>query len=44
MLLEGFGWVDFRKQRPDPLEQLIWGITGEGGDSHLGVKAREFGN
>jgi hypothetical protein len=23
--------VDFRKRRPDPLQQLIWGITGERG-------------
>jgi hypothetical protein len=22
-------WVDFRLQEPDPLEQLIWGITGQ---------------
>lgn len=22
-------WVDFRKVTPDPLDQLIWGITGE---------------
>lgn len=22
-------WVDFRKQEPDPLAQLIWGITGK---------------
>ena len=21
-------WVDFRKDDPDPMEQLIWGITG----------------
>lgn len=27
--LEGMMWVDFRKDDPDPLEQLIWGITGE---------------
>lgn len=24
-----FHWVDFRKSNPDPLEQLIWGITGQ---------------
>lgn len=29
IFLEGMTWVDFRKQNPDPLEQLIWGITGE---------------
>ena len=28
ILLEGMQWVDFRKGDPDPLEQLIWGITG----------------
>lgn len=27
--LEGMQWVDFRVADPDPLEQLIWGITGE---------------
>ncbi|MFL5591536.1 MAG: toll/interleukin-1 receptor domain-containing protein [Ktedonobacteraceae bacterium] len=27
--LESMTWVDFRKQDPDPLERLIWGITGE---------------
>jgi hypothetical protein len=21
-------WVDFRKQDPDPLKQIVWGITG----------------
>ena len=26
--LEGMMWVDFRGLRPDPLDQLIWGITG----------------
>ncbi len=29
--LESMTWVDFRKQDPDPLERLIWGITGERG-------------
>jgi hypothetical protein len=24
----GYMWVDFRRQDPDPLELLIWGITG----------------
>jgi hypothetical protein len=28
LFLEGMTWVDFRKQVPDPMEQLIWGITG----------------
>src|SRR5262249_31483035 len=27
--LGGMTWVDFRKRNPDPLERLIWGITGE---------------
>jgi len=26
--LKGMTWVDFRSQDPDPMEQLIWGITG----------------
>lgn len=26
-----FTWVDFRKDDPDPLSQLIWGITGKKG-------------
>jgi len=29
VFLEAFQSVDFRKQDPDPMEQLIWGITGE---------------
>jgi len=31
VLLEGMTWVNFSKQMPDPMEQLIWGITGERG-------------
>lgn len=27
--LAGMTWVDFRKPEPDPLRQLIWGITGK---------------
>ena len=27
--LDGMMWVDFRSADPDPLQQLIWGITGE---------------
>jgi uncharacterized CHY-type Zn-finger protein len=26
--LKGMTWVDFRSQDPDPMERLIWGITG----------------
>ena len=33
VFLKGMTWVDFRKSDPDPLNQLIWGITGQ----------REFG-
>lgn len=28
LFLEGMHWVDFRKSDPNPLNQLIWGITG----------------
>jgi hypothetical protein len=28
LFLEGMMWIDFRKQEPIQLEQLIWGITG----------------
>jgi GTPase SAR1 family protein len=31
VFLEGMTWVSFAKQMPDPMEQLIWGITGERG-------------
>jgi TIR domain len=27
--LRGFTWVDFRRSAPEPLGQLIWGITGK---------------
>ena len=27
--LRGKIWVDFRRQRPEPFERLLWGITGE---------------
>ncbi|HEV2764689.1 MAG TPA: toll/interleukin-1 receptor domain-containing protein, partial [Pyrinomonadaceae bacterium] len=34
VFLKGFTWVDFRKALPDPLEQLVYGITGRrDGDS-----------
>lgn len=29
LFLQGMRWVDFRREEPDPLQQLIWGITGE---------------
>jgi hypothetical protein len=28
IFLRQFMWVDFRKEKPDPLKRLIWGITG----------------
>ncbi|HYB00655.1 MAG TPA: toll/interleukin-1 receptor domain-containing protein, partial [Ktedonobacteraceae bacterium] len=29
VFLRGRTWVDFRNWDPDPLKQLVWGITGE---------------
>jgi tetratricopeptide (TPR) repeat protein len=29
IFLEGFTWVDFRLEDPDPLGRLVWGITGK---------------
>ncbi len=29
IFLESMTWVDFRIQDPDPMERLIWGITGD---------------
>jgi WD40 repeat protein len=29
IFLEGMTWVDFRQSEPDPMKQLIWGITDE---------------
>jgi hypothetical protein len=31
IFLEGMTWVDFRKDDPAPMEQLMWGITGRRG-------------
>src|SRR4051812_17823637 len=31
--LEGKTWVDFRQTDPDPIEHLVWGITGMKGPS-----------
>jgi len=28
LFLRNFTWVDFRKAEPDPMAQLVWGITG----------------
>lgn len=27
--LQGFHWIDFRESDPDPMDQLMWGITGQ---------------
>jgi predicted MPP superfamily phosphohydrolase len=29
IFLKGMTWVDFRRDDPDPMEHLVWGITGE---------------
>lgn len=29
VFLRGFTWVDFRRRDPDPLQQLLYGITGK---------------
>ncbi len=29
VFLANFGWVDFRRQVPEPMGRLIWGITGK---------------
>ncbi len=30
VFLEGLTWVDLtRRPEPDPIDQLVWGITGE---------------
>ncbi len=29
VFLKGMTWVDFRNSEPDPMERLIWGITGK---------------
>jgi hypothetical protein len=31
VFLRGMTWVDFRRPEPDPLEHLVWGITGRRG-------------
>jgi small GTP-binding protein len=29
VFLEGLGWVDLSATEPDPIDQLVWGLTGE---------------
>ena len=31
IFLKGMTWVDFREGEPDPMERLVWGITGKRG-------------
>jgi len=31
VFLKGMTWIDFNKSDPDPIQQLIWGITGKKG-------------
>ena len=31
LFLDGMTWVDFRDSDPDPMERLLWGITGQHG-------------
>jgi hypothetical protein len=33
LFLVGMTWVDFRESDPDPMDMLVWGITGRHGDS-----------
>lgn len=42
IFLKGMTWVDFRKDSPDPLMRLIWGITGNrsGLDYQAGLPLR----
>ena len=35
LFLQNMTWVDFRKSDPDPLQQLVWGITGRAPHSVL---------
>jgi nucleoside phosphorylase len=37
--LAGMTWVDFHKQEPEPMKQLIWGITSKKPDAHANQAA-----
>jgi uncharacterized small protein (DUF1192 family) len=39
IFLQSFHWVDFRLPKPDPLEQLVWGITGQRPQGPLSTSA-----
>ena len=34
LFLAGMTWVDFRKQEPNPMKQLVWGITSKKPDAN----------
>ena len=38
--LEEIMWVDFRTSDPNPMSQLIWGITGKKSDQQINFKAQ----
>lgn len=38
--MKSFHWVDFRESQPDPMEQLIWGITGKKHEIDLKTKPK----
>jgi hypothetical protein len=40
--LRSFHWVDFRQQDPDPMKQLIWGITGIKPESQPVVQTQQL--
>jgi hypothetical protein len=42
IFLRRLTWVHFRKKKPDPLQQLIWGITGERGAKLLTLLDTRF--
>jgi hypothetical protein len=37
LFLEGMTWVDFRLSDPDPLDRLLWGITGQRAGTKAGA-------
>jgi hypothetical protein len=41
IFLEGNTWVDFRLKEPDPLQQLIWGITGKKISKNFPITSRK---
>ena len=39
LFLQGMTWVDFRESDPNPMDMLVWGITGQHGDSEAPYEA-----